>query len=203
MANSELITADNIGSSLSFNKKLDSYEENVTKLGDVDAEINEVKREMDDLLKNNPKRSKESNAYYPPNIQSVGYDFKEVGGNAGRLFVYVHKERNEEYDKLYNSFGDLSKLSRDSVAMGMLEEKFKGLRDYIAELSVYFYSPFDEVDEEATNTLRAEFTALEKRLRKLETEQDKLNALVNNVERFINTAEKVSNIGKRNRELSH
>lgn len=196
----QLITADNISSSLSFNEKLSSYEENIAQLSVFDSKINALTREIDEIRTNHKERSKETNAYYPKEGMGIEYDLDNNTGDARQLFVYKKKDRNEEFDKLYTSFGQLTVVQRDSKAMKVLNDRFPGFTEYLSELANYFYTSFDEIDKEETNKVRAKFVELNKELRKTRDDRDIVASKVLDVERFINTAEKVSNIGKYNKD---
>lgn len=193
----QLITADNIGTSLSFNEKLTAYEDNVAKLSEFDAKINAIQRELEEIRVNNQERRKESNAYYPPQGLPVE-ELEHSTGEANSIFVYKKRETNEEFDKLYGAFGNITVVQRDTRAMKVLNDKFPGITDYFTEVANYFYTSFDEIDKEETNKLREHYVEQSKKLRVLKDDRDIVANKVLDVERFINTAEKVSNIGKFN-----
>lgn len=203
MAEDKLITADNVASSLSFGPKLADYEKNIEDLGQANADLGKAQQELADL-KTKGSRQYQALNFYPPEGPQRNQILKNVlstsGTLADSLFIYDDKPVNQEYDKLYNAFGPMSSLMRDAVAMKELNRKFKGFRDYIDKVAEYFYTPTVAINEDKTNALRKEYDDKYIEVRDLEAKRDILASKVSNVERYINTAEKVSNIGKKAKE---
>lgn len=191
------LTPSTISSALSFDKRFDTYEENLEKKTNLKKELLVQENELKDFLRNYGNQGSNVNVY--PSDRDYGYskaDTKMEFPPVYTIKVYKKVETNEEFEK-YRELG----TGINNELLQLLDLKFPGLKDYVKDIKNYFDSlsrPTE--DKEATQDLQDKYTKMVSNYERLFAETSEVSDRLANLERYVDTADKVSRIGKRSKD---
>ncbi len=193
------ITPSNI-KNLSFKKQFSNYEDNLEKQSKLKQELVLVTKKLKLLV---APFSIGPALYLPesetPVSGSIGtkntsIQFDEISPSTLKIFKPFI--RNLKYDKLRQYKSVFSNLHSSEIKH-ILDDKFKGVAQYIDEVSDYLNDvKVREVDEEKTKELQDQYTALIKEYSRILADYEEVTTALDNMERYVDMAQKVSKINK-------
>lgn len=197
------ITPANI-KNLSFKKQFGNYEENLEEQATLKKEVLKLEKELKVLT----APYTQSGSIYVPEAETIksgagpyvpmGIRFDDITPSMLRIFKPF--KRIPEFDK-YRDFKSAFASLKNSEIKHFLDQKYKGVAKYIDEVSDYLNEIFvREEDKEKSKELQEKFSSLLEQYNEKSSRLEEVTTLLNNLERYVDMAHKVSKINGVNKK---
>lgn len=186
------LTPANITTKLAFDKRFDTYEENLEKQSKLKKDLNLIQNQIYEFLRAYTANTGLEGTYRPYTSNEHPAR-KETFPPVYTFKVYekfIKYEKFERYERVK------TELLSDYL-LKLLDEDFPGIIDRMQNVQDYFHKKISpNVDEVATKALQEKYTKLLALYDLTYAELEEVQDHVTNMERYVGTADKIARIGR-------